>query len=70
MTTYEQQFDKAWEIISPVGKVTITYLQRMMGIGFNRAAKIVDEMEKRGVIGPIIDFKPHIVLKKAQIRRS
>lgn len=50
MTTFEQQLDNAWKLISPVGKVTITYLQLKMGIGFNRAAKIIDGLEKRGVI--------------------
>lgn len=64
MTTFDQQFQKAWKLITPVGKVTVSYLQRRMGIGWNRGAKIVDEMEKRGIIGKIIDFKPREVLKK------
>jgi DNA segregation ATPase FtsK/SpoIIIE, S-DNA-T family len=64
MTTFEQQFDKAWKIITPVGKTTITYLQLKMGIGFNRGAKIIDEMEKRGIIGPLTNLTPHKLLKK------
>lgn len=64
MTTFDQQFQKAWKIITPVGKVTVSYLQRRMGIGWNRAAKIVDEMEKRGIIGPTNFLTPRIILKK------
>ncbi|MCE7898353.1 MAG: hypothetical protein DPW11_02905 [bacterium] len=64
MTTFEQQFDKAWRLITPIGKTTASALQRKMGIGFNRAAKIIDEMEKRGIIGPLTNLTPHKLLKK------
>lgn len=63
MTTFAQQFNRAWKIITPVGKVTVSYLQRRMGIGWNRGAKIVDEMEKRGIVGPVVDLTPRRVLK-------
>lgn len=69
MTTFEDQFNRAWKLITPVGKVTISYLQRKMGIDWNRGAKIVEEMEKRGIIGQIIDFKPREVLKKYKAQK-
>ncbi len=43
---------KAINIIRETGKVSISFLQRKMGIGYPRAAKIVDELESRGLIGP------------------
>ena len=43
---------KAIAIIRSDGKVSISYLQRRLGIGYPRAAKIVDELEEKGYIGP------------------
>ena len=63
MTTFYQQVDKAWTIISPVGKTTTTYIQRMMGVGYNRAVKIIDELEKRGIVGQSDGMSPRVVQK-------
>lgn len=45
-------YDKGVQIVSEAQKVSTSMLQRRLGIGYNRAAKIVEAMEEQGVIGP------------------
>lgn len=57
-------FDEAWKIISKSGKASTSYLQRVMSLGYNRAAIIMDQLEKEGVIGPAEGAKPREILKQ------
>lgn len=43
---------KAWDVIRTTKKASISNLQRRLGIGYNRAAKIIDILEEQGRIGP------------------
>jgi len=49
------------------GKASASYVQRRLKIGFNRAARLVDEMERRGVVGPAQGSKPRELLRNANI---
>ena len=53
---------RAIEIAVDTGKISASYLQRRLKIGFSRAARIVDQMEERGWIGPQDGSKPREVL--------
>jgi len=55
-------YDKALEIVMQQGKASASYIQRKLSIGFNRAARIVDEMEHNGVVGPANGSKPRELL--------
>ncbi|MDR1180153.1 MAG: DNA translocase FtsK [Spirochaetales bacterium] len=44
--------DQAIEIVSSAGKASASYLQRRLKIGYNRAARMVEAMERRGIVGP------------------
>ena len=46
---------QALEIAFSERQLSTSYLQRRLGIGYNRAANIVDEFERRGIIGPARD---------------
>lgn len=46
----DDMYNKALEIIQNDRKISISYLQRKLQIGYNRAARIVEEMEQKGVI--------------------
>ena len=46
----DELYDKALSIVLSEGKVSTSFIQRHLSIGYNRAAKIVDVMEKEGVI--------------------
>lgn len=49
---YDEFFDRAVEIVARTRKVSISEIQRKLGVGYNRAAKMVERMEKDGMIGP------------------
>lgn len=45
-------YDKSVAIVAQAGYCSISHLQRQLGIGYNKAAKLVERMEKEGVVGP------------------
>ncbi len=45
-------FDQAVAIILDSNKCSVTYLQRRLGVGYPRAANIVDELEAEGIVSP------------------
>ncbi len=49
---------EALEIIASHGRASTSYLQRRLRIGYNRAASLIDEMEKRRFIGPQVGNNP------------
>ncbi len=53
---------KSIEIVAAAGKASASYLQRRLKIGYNRAARIVEEMEMRGIVGPPNGSKPREVI--------
>ena len=48
----DELYDKAVAVITREGKVSTSFIQRHLQIGYNRAARIVEEMERQGVISP------------------
>ena len=43
-------FDQAVDLVSREGKASTSFIQRHLGIGYNRAAKLIEQMEKEGVV--------------------
>ena len=58
-------YDQAVQLIAESGKCSTSWIQRKLGIGYNRAAKIVEAMEKNGVVGPPNGSKPREILISA-----
>lgn len=48
----EDPYDQAVAIVLRDGKASTSYIQRRLGIGYNRAASLIERMEKEGLIGP------------------
>jgi len=48
----DELYNKAVEIIRTEGKASTSFLQRKLGIGYNRAARIIDQMEEEKIISP------------------
>ena len=48
----DELYDKAVAIVASERKASTSFIQRHLQIGYNRAARIIEEMEKQGVIGP------------------
>jgi len=58
-------YDEALEFVANKGSASISLVQRRFRIGYNRAARIIEQMEKEGVIGPADTAgKPRKVLVK------
>ena len=48
----DDPYDHAVAIVLRDGKASTSYIQRRLGIGYNRAASIIEKMEKEGIVGP------------------
>ncbi len=55
-------YDEALQIVVQQGKASASYIQRRLKIGYNRAARLVEEMEERGIVGPANGSKPREVI--------
>lgn len=55
-------YEKALDIVLQAGKASASYIQRRLKIGYNRAARLVEEMEARGIVGPANGSKPRDVI--------
>ena len=45
-------YDRAVKIVAEAQRVSVSYLQRRLSVGYNRAAKMVERMEREGVVSP------------------
>ncbi|HWK64545.1 MAG TPA: DNA translocase FtsK [Rhizobiaceae bacterium] len=52
MEDSEDPYDQAVAVVLRDGKASTSYIQRRLGIGYNRAASIIERMEKEGIVGP------------------
>jgi S-DNA-T family DNA segregation ATPase FtsK/SpoIIIE len=63
---YDSMYDEALEFVTSKGTASISLIQRRFRIGYNRAARIIEAMEKDGILGPSDTAgKPRKVLVKA-----
>ncbi|WP_255425011.1 DNA translocase FtsK, partial [Corallococcus sp. AB049A] len=58
----DELYDQALAAVSEMRSVSISMLQRKMRIGYNRAARMIERMERDGVVGPADGAKPREVL--------
>ena len=58
----DPMLDEAIRVVVENGQASTSLLQRKLKLGYARAARIVDEMEERGVVGPYEGSKPRKVL--------
>jgi S-DNA-T family DNA segregation ATPase FtsK/SpoIIIE len=61
----DAMYDQAVQIVADTRRCSTSWLQRKLGIGYNRAAKIVETMERRGLVGPANGAKDREVLIEA-----
>lgn len=48
----DDPYDQAVSIVLRDGKASTSYIQRRLGVGYNKAASIIEKMEKEGIVGP------------------
>jgi S-DNA-T family DNA segregation ATPase FtsK/SpoIIIE len=58
----DEMYEPAREAVMSAGKASTSYIQRKLGVGYSRAAKLMDMLEERGVIGPANGSKPRDVI--------
>lgn len=67
---YDELYDEAVEFVCNLGYASASLLQRHFKIGYNRAARLIEMMEKEGIVGPAQGSKPREVLKKMKEEES
>jgi S-DNA-T family DNA segregation ATPase FtsK/SpoIIIE len=55
-------YDDAVRVVADTRRCSTSWLQRKLGLGYNRAARIVEMMERRGIVGPANGAKDRDVL--------
>ena len=58
----DEMLPAAVDVILETGQASVSMLQRRLKLGYARAARIVDEMEERGIVGPFQGSKPRDIL--------
>ena len=58
---FDEKYDEAVELVTDLGQASISLVQRYMKIGYNRAARIIEQMEAEGIVGPSDGVKPRKV---------
>ena len=58
----DELLDAAVEVILETGQASVSMLQRRLKLGYSRAARLVDQMEERGIVGPFEGSKPRQLL--------
>ncbi|MDN7225934.1 DNA translocase FtsK [Planococcus sp. N064] len=62
----DEIYDEAVQLVSEMQTASVSMLQRRFRVGYSRAARIIDQMEQRGVVGPYEGSKPRTVLVPKQ----
>jgi S-DNA-T family DNA segregation ATPase FtsK/SpoIIIE len=59
-------FDHAVSVVAREGKASTSFIQRHLNIGYNKAAKLIEQMEKEGMVGPA----NHVGKREILVRRT
>ncbi len=58
----DEKYDEAVALVTQTGQASISMVQRRLRVGYNRAARMIEMMEKEGVVGPADGAKPREVI--------
>jgi S-DNA-T family DNA segregation ATPase FtsK/SpoIIIE len=61
---YDERYDEAVALVTETRQASISMIQRRLRVGYNRAARMIEMMERDGVVGPSDGSKPRDVLAK------
>ncbi|MCK4426246.1 MAG: hypothetical protein KAV69_05815, partial [Deltaproteobacteria bacterium] len=61
----DDKYDEAVEIVTQTGQASISMLQRRLRVGYNRAARMIEQMEHDGVVSPTDNMgRRHVLVRK------
>ena len=60
----DERYEEAVELVLQTGQASISKVQRKLRVGYNRAARMIEAMEKDGIVGPPDGSKPREVFKR------
>lgn len=68
----EELIDRAVDVLCDAGQASVSFIQRKLKLGYARAARIMDQLEELGVVGPYEGSKPRavIITKEMWLRRK
>jgi S-DNA-T family DNA segregation ATPase FtsK/SpoIIIE len=61
----DEHYDMAVQIVAETRNASISYIQRRLKVGYNRAARMIEQMENEGIVGPQIGSKQREVFVQA-----
>lgn len=62
---YDEKYDEAVAVVTETGQASISMVQRRLRVGYNRAARMIEIMEKEGIVGPADGSRPREVLVRS-----
>jgi S-DNA-T family DNA segregation ATPase FtsK/SpoIIIE len=62
---YDEKYDEAVAVVTETGQASISMVQRRLRVGYNRAARMIEIMEKEGIVGPADGSRPREILVRS-----
>ena len=62
---YDEKYDQAVAVVTETGQASISMVQRKLRVGYNRAARMIEVMEREGIVGPSDGSRPREVLARS-----
>jgi len=62
---YDDRYDEAVAVVTETGQASISMVQRRLRVGYNRAARMIEMMEREGIVGPADGSRPREVLVRS-----
>ncbi len=62
----DEYYEEAKKLVIETGQASVSMLQRRLGLGYQRAARLIDTMERKGIVGPYRGSRPREILVNAE----
>jgi len=62
---YDEKYDEAVAVVTQTGQASISMVQRRLRVGYNRAARMIEMMEREGIVGPSDGSRPRELLVRS-----
>jgi len=66
----DEVYEEAVRVVLQSRQASVSMLQRRLGVGYTRAARLVDMMEEEGIVGPYQGSKPRAILAESQEEKA